>query len=318
MSKSRSVRRAVAWGLIGAIVVGLGLGRAGRADDGPKKVALLVDVNRYRTRILVDKRLSYAERDVEELAKVQRAQGFEVRTLIGNAAGKQGIDAALDAVLKGREAADLVLLGFAGHGVQMPLVDERGKAVVDARGKALGDAYFGPVDAVFGRGESMVSLTRLFERLDREGGINLMLVDACRDNPDPERSLGGRVRSLSGDELNGRLPGNSAILFSCSAGQRSLETAKAGGGHGVFIHHVIEGLKGRAALDRERLGDDAGHRLGVEVLVDPLAHLGGESPQERPGPFLDIARRRRGHEVGKKQVGSGGEVIASETTGRRR
>jgi formylglycine-generating enzyme required for sulfatase activity len=230
-----------------AVVVGFLMFGHTRADDGPKKVALLVGVNRYKARILVDKPLDYAERDVEELAKVLRGQGFEVKTLTGDGATREAIDAALKETLKGRVADDLVVLGFAGHGVQMPLVDDEGKPVVDGRGKALSDAYFCPVNAIFGRGESMVSLTRLFERLDREGGINILLVDACRDNPDPNRSLGGRVRSLSGDELVGRLPGNSVILFSCSAGQRSLETSKAGGGHGVFFHHVIEGLKGEAA-----------------------------------------------------------------------
>jgi formylglycine-generating enzyme required for sulfatase activity len=260
MSKSRLFRLALALGLVVSGVLGLRLARAGRGDDGPKKVALLVGVNRYKARILSEKPLSFAERDVEELAKVLKGQGFEVRALTGAEATKEGIDKALDLVLKGREASDLVLLGFAGHGVQMPLVDGEGKPVVDGRGKALGDAYFCPVNAVFGKGESMVSLTRLFERLDREGGINLMLVDACRDNPDPDRSLGGRVRSLSGDELNGRLPGNSAILFSCSSGQRSLETPKAGGGHGVFIHHVIEGLKGQAA-------DPATGEVGWDDLV---------------------------------------------------
>jgi formylglycine-generating enzyme len=76
------------------------------------------------------------------------------------------------------------------------------------------------------------------------GGINLLLVDACRDNPDLHR---GVTRSLSGDELIGRLPANSAILFSCSKGQQALEHEKAGGGHGVFFHHVIEGLRGAAA-----------------------------------------------------------------------
>jgi formylglycine-generating enzyme required for sulfatase activity len=54
-------------------------------------------------------------------------------------------------------------------------------------------------------------------------------------------------RSLSGDELVGRLPGNSAILFSCSKGQQALEHEQAGGGHGVFFHQVIEGLRGAAA-----------------------------------------------------------------------
>ncbi len=259
MSKRRLVRL-VFVGLIGLMGSGLWLLRANGASDDPKKVALLVGVNRYKTRILADKPLEYAERDVEELAKVLRGQGFEVRTLTGDRATKEGIDDALKETLKGRAADDLVVLGFAGHGVQMPLVDEIGKPVLDARNKPLSDAYFCPVNAVFGRGESMVSLTRLFERLNFEGGINLLLVDACRDNPDPNRSLGGRVRSLSGDELVGRLPGNSVILFSCSAGQRSLETSKAGGGHGVFFHHVIEGLKGEAA-------DPATGEVGWDDLV---------------------------------------------------
>lgn len=219
-----------------------------RGAEEPKKVALLVGVNRYRTRILVDKPLQYAERDVTELAAVLKAQRFQVETLTGASATKAAIDQGLKRLLAGRAASDLVLLGFAGHGVQMALVDGKGEAVLDAFGRTLGDAYFCPVNAVFGDGTSMISLTRLFERLNREGGVNLLLVDACRDNPDPARGLGGstRVRSLSGDELVGRLPSNSAILFSCAAGQRALETDKAGGGHGVFFYHVIEALRGQA------------------------------------------------------------------------
>jgi uncharacterized caspase-like protein len=241
-------RRIVASILATLVLATLGLASAGRAAEEPNKVALLVGVNRYKTRILVDHPLEYAERDVTELAAVLQAQGFQVATLTGPNATKAKIDDALKRLLQGREASDLVLLGFAGHGVQMPLVDEQGEPVLDALGTARSDAYFCPVNAVFGDGASMISLTRLFERLNREGGVNLLLVDACRDNPDPSRGLGGlsRVRSLSGDELVGRLPRNSAILFSCAAGQRALETDKAGGGHGVFFYHVLEALRGQA------------------------------------------------------------------------
>ena len=283
MPKRLFLQLAVISGLVATV------GLPARADDGPKKVALLVGVNRYKARILVDKPLEYAERDVVELAKVLRGQGFEVKTLTGPEASKEGIDVALKATLKGRGADDLVLLGFAGHGVQMPLADDEGKPVVDARGKALGDAYFCPVDAVFGKGESMVSLTRLFEKLNAEGGINLLLVDACRDNPDPNRSLGGRVRSLSGDELNGRLPGNSVILFSCSAGQRSLETIKAGGGHGVFFHHVIEGLKGEAA-------DPATGEVGWDDLVGYVRkNVNRRAKQWEPALGAEADKFTRGH-----------------------
>ncbi len=208
---------------------------AWQPDRVPQKLALLVGVNHYESRIFVDKPLAYAERDVEELARVLQGQGFRVITLTGAEATREAIEGGFQNILQQCKADDLIVLGFAGHGVQMPLVDHEGNRALAAGGEELADAYFCPVNAVFGRPESMVCLMRLVERLDREGGINLLLVDACRDNPDPNRSLRGRVRSLSGNGLVGRLPANSVILFSCSAGQRSLETPRAGGGHGVFF-----------------------------------------------------------------------------------
>ena len=95
------------------------------------------------------------------------------------------------------------MLGFAGHGVQMKLIEE-GKPVFDNRNQPLSDAYFCPVDAVFGDGATMISLTRLLEQLDGQGGINLLLVDACRDTPrDPNR--GGPV--ALGERAGGPDPG---------------------------------------------------------------------------------------------------------------
>ena len=48
------------------------------------------------------------------------------------------------------------------------------------------------------------------------------------------------------------LPPNTAMVFSCAAGQQAMETQSAGGGHGVFFFHVLEGLQGEAA---KRNGD---------------------------------------------------------------
>jgi formylglycine-generating enzyme len=225
------------------VLVGLAMVAGPRASPPafaaePKKVALLVGVNRYKARHFEEKPLSFAERDVRELAALLQEQGFEVRTLTGDVATKQRIDESVNALLKGRAATDLVLLAFSGHGLQMPL-PEGGE-----------DACFCPVDAVIGDVTTMVRLTELFQKLDRRGGINLFLVDACRDDFDPLKGRGGSTKgptSLTGDTLNGQLPRNTAILFSCSARQQALETEKAGGGHGVFFHHVIEGLQGRAS-----------------------------------------------------------------------
>jgi len=95
-------------------------------------VALLVGVNSYRNRGMADHPLQYAERDVDDMGTVLRAQGFQIT------------------LLKGKDAT--------------------------------------------------------------RDGINLMLVDACRDNP-------SRGRGMDGNELEGRLPVNTALLFSCAARQ---------------------------------------------------------------------------------------------------
>ena len=203
----------------------------------------MVGINNYNRRKLEDLPLRFAERDVQELTVVLQEQKFIVRTMTGPDATKVNIEEALTGLLKGPKK-EIVVVAFTGHGMQLPLKDEGGNLVRDAQGRELSDAFFCPFDAVAGEGSTMISLTRLVERLDNEGGTNLFLVDACRDDFDPHRGLG--KRSLSGDELVGRLPGNSAILFSCSKGQQASSTSRRGG-HGVFFHQVIEGLRGAAA-----------------------------------------------------------------------
>jgi Caspase domain len=205
-----------------------------QAPKAPTKVALLVGINNYSKRGLAAKPLTWAERDVTELSKVLSKGGFSVRLLTGSAAGddkatKANIEAALDELLKGRGASDVVLVGLAGHGQQLKI-------------KGKEDAFFCAHDSELSDAKTMVSLSALVRNLDRKGGVNLVLVDACRDNPDPGRG----ARSITGNELEGKLPSNTAVLFSCAAGQQAFETKDAGGGHGVFFHHVLQGLRGEA------------------------------------------------------------------------
>ena len=258
------------WALMSVSLVLSLAGSKLQAQPEPKKVALLVGVNRYDKRGFAEKPLQFAERDVDELAVLLKKQNYDVRVLKGSSSGtsratKANIDAAVNAVLSGRNERDVVLLAFAGHGQQMPLLDRNGGEKRDENGKTLEDAYFCPADAERQNATSLISLTQLMQTLDTKGGVNLVMVDACRDNPDP-----GRGRSISGNELNGRLPSNTAVLFSCSAGQEALETDKAGGGHGVFFHHVLEGLQGAAA---DPQGNVSWSRLSLYVTeqVNPRA-----------------------------------------------
>jgi hypothetical protein len=204
-----------------------------RSADKSWKVALLVGVNRYDKRGFAEQPLNYAERDVEHLKTELEKAGFKVTLLTGSARGnlrafRANIDQALDETLQGLNASDIVLMAFAGHGQQVGFQGQE-------------DAFFCPCDAEKNAPQTMVSMTELLGKLDRKGGTNLVLVDACRD--DPTR---GGVRAIEGNELQGRLPANTAVLFSCAARQQAFETEQAGGGHGIFFHFVLEGLRGKA------------------------------------------------------------------------
>ena len=59
--------------------------RANADEPAGKRVSLLVGVNKYDKRLFND--LSFAERDVEEMAAVLEKGGYEVHLLTGSATG---------------------------------------------------------------------------------------------------------------------------------------------------------------------------------------------------------------------------------------
>jgi uncharacterized caspase-like protein len=206
------------------------------AEDG-KRYAVLVGVKTYRHAGLPH--LQYTERDVTELGDLLSKNGFHV-TLLTTTVGESSpamaptqlnIEAALKETLDVVGKRDLVLVALAGHGLQPTGSIEQ---------------YFCPLDANPDTKASLISLAKLSQDMQNTGaGAKMLLVDACRYDP---RIIGGR-RGVEGD-LYKLPPGASKFMamFSCRAGERSYETEKAGGGHGLFFYYVIEGLKGKAAL----------------------------------------------------------------------
>lgn len=238
---------------IGLSIFAIGLtahtARTSAADPGPgKRLAFLVGINNYRHAKLDS--LQYAERDAEELAVVLKGQGYTVQ-LLTPAAGKkderliptrENIDSRLAELLRGVTRDDQILVALAGHGIQPD---------------GAADGYFCPVDAnpsvKAGQGaeaaivrfpETLVAITGkegLLSKLDSSGvGRKLLLIDACRNDPES-----GRGRGV-GSTIT-QLPDRTWLLLSCSARQRAWETGKLGGGHGVFFHFVLEGLRGKAS-----------------------------------------------------------------------
>src|SRR5262249_38771992 len=128
---------------------------------------------------------------------------------------------------------DLVLVALSGHGLQMPVAD------ATAPGGKREDAFFCPVDAKRNDPRTLVSLSHLLDEvLAPCGSRNLLLVDACRDIADPNRSRGIEGRDMA-------LKGETGVLFSCSRGEKSWENKDLG--HGLFTHAVLKCWKGTAA-----------------------------------------------------------------------
>ncbi len=220
-----------------------------RADDNPpagRKLAFLVGVKEYKHSDL--KNLDYPENDVEELASVLKQQNFSV-TLLTTSGGRtnqnrlptsENIRRQLAAILKDVSKNDLIVVGLAGHGLQLV---------------GSSDAYFCPYDAnpsqhdgKLVRPETLISIGEILAQFRDSGiGQRLLLVDACRD--DPQIRSGRRSGGVTQVDFSA-LPPQTGVLLSCSPGEFSFENKSLGTGHGVFFFHVIEALSGvREAQD---------------------------------------------------------------------
>src|SRR5262249_43924287 len=88
------------------------------------------------------------------------------------------------------------------------------------------------------------------------------------------------VRSLDIDSVPPATKGIAA-LFSCSAGEVSLETDQLGKGHGVFFHCVLEGLRGKA---RNKRGEGTWPGLSSYVIERVKEEVASLSPGTEQTP----------------------------------
>jgi Tfp pilus assembly protein PilF len=214
----------------------LGVLAAGPARG--ERLALLVGVRKYDSPELTS--LPYAENDVTVLAGVLSRAGYTRVVLLTGArpprarATAANIRRELRALLKASQDNDTVVVAFAGHGVEFARSDE---------------PYFCPADAQLANRATLISLSEVYRELAGcKAAARLLLSDACRNDPLALRSRGTLGAAVFAAQAQARRtpPRNVVALFSCSPGEYALETAHLK--HGVFFHHVIEGLQGKAAL----------------------------------------------------------------------
>lgn len=246
-----------------------------------RRLAVLVGVENYEHERLRSPKLKYPVEDVTEFGAILKEHGYEVTYLTDDEGAndpqrtpsKENIERVCTKILKVAKRSDTVVLAFAGHGLQF------------AGDK---DAYFCPLDArpFAANKDSLVSLSKIYGELDSSfAGVKLILVDACRNDPDPTR---GRSAGMDADSAPAP-PKGVAALFSCSAGERAFENDALK--HGVFFHYVIEGLRSEDL--REKSGEIRFERLSSYVrdqVPTKVSEISGGREQS-PNLKADIAGR---------------------------
>lgn len=134
------------------------------------------------------------------------------------------------------ESEDFLIVALAGHGVQL--------------GPA-GENYFLPADADLKDPATLINIKTIYKEMEQsQAGRKLLLVDACRNDPEADnaRSAGVLLQPPRG-MAEGPLPKGIAALFSCNSEQRSFEDPVLR--HGIFFYQVIKAWEGAADLDRD-------------------------------------------------------------------
>jgi uncharacterized caspase-like protein len=211
--------------------------------------------------------------DANDMAAVLQGMGFTVDKLL---------DATLDQMesaairLKNRLSASNNSYGFffyAGHGVQ-----------------SNGENFLIPRDANI-QSESFlrqraVSVQSVLDELNQAGNtLNIVVLDACRDNPFSWSRSGGR-----GLQVVGNQPADSIIVYATSAGRTA---ADGTGRNGMFTAQLLKNLKTPGLEVSEvfrRTGADvtqASNRQQTPAIYSQFfgtAYLNGTNVQPSPAP----------------------------------
>ena len=152
--------------LLAAGLTALLLALHGFAAHAAGRVALVIGIGSYRQA----PSLRNPVHDAGDLSQALQELGFEVVLLTD--AGKSPLDMAIRTFARQVAGADVGLVFFAGHGVQV-----------------AGQNYLLPADARFENARDLeldaIRLDLLLGLLEngRDGKVSIVLLDACRDNP---------------------------------------------------------------------------------------------------------------------------------------
>jgi hypothetical protein len=195
-----------------------GMSSAAHAEN---RVALVIGNSAYRT---VPK-LPNPDGDAKLMSDTLTSLGFFV---VGGSArldlDKAGFDAALQEFRAQLVGADVALFYYAGHGVETHGVNYL--VPVDAHPQDDADVFM-----------QMVSTSEILDQLEKSGTrINLVLLDACRDNPFSGHSVRSKIGGLA------QMPAPIGTLISFATQPRSV-ALDGSDGHSPYTKALAEAMR---------------------------------------------------------------------------
>ena len=211
--------------LIGFFLLSAGVGVA--ADvAAAERVALVIGNSAYQNA----EELPNPRNDATAIADVLTRTGFEVE--LKTDLDQLGLQHALRDFGLRAEGADVALVFYAGHGVQV-----------------AGENYLLPVDATLERERDLLyealPLNLVMGEVAQAQKLGLVILDACRDNPLAEqlrRTLGPIRSRLVGDGLARmeNLPSDTMIAFATRPGEVAVDGA---GEHSPYAAALMEHME---------------------------------------------------------------------------
>jgi tetratricopeptide (TPR) repeat protein len=220
---------------------------SGVAPDGRGKLwAVVIGVSSYKN-LRSEEQLRFAHRDAEELANFLRSPnggGFpstQIKVLLNEEATIAAVRTALGTWLpRSAEPNDVVYVFFAGHGV------------VEQNSEGYLLAHDSDPQNLYATALPITELDRIIgERL--RSRVAVVIADACHSGKIGLTSRGTEEQILVNRYLDevGKSGAGAFRLLASRADERSYEDPRWGGGHGVFTHFLLEGLKGKGDRDND-------------------------------------------------------------------
>ncbi len=257
--------------LVGQTVRDLKVEKTETSTGMAKSYALVVGISQYRN-LPAKAQLKFAHRDAEEFARLLRSESggglssTTMRVLMDGQATLSAIRGALHTWLpQAAGANDVVYIFFAGHGV----VAEQGEAYFVAHDSDPQNLH-----------STGLSFREVNETLSTrlKSSLVIVLADACHAGTigwTDNSAISGAAQTAL--ENMGSRDKSFLKLLASRPSEQSFESDRWDGGHGIFTHALLTGLRGEAEQDRDGV-------VRVSELIEHVSRLVPKETQSQQNP----------------------------------